>query len=1045
MSSWSGAGLGACLIKPDGYRRAAFGRSILVAAIVVTSALAESPALAQTAANPIEILFIGNSFTHGRYPPALNYNAGPGNGTGSNSVHDLLCPSLNAQGACTSGAGAVGAVTPTSANTPGGSLSGQLSYLQAHPSAQFTEPGPFSGVAGVFLQFTKEAGLHYDVSLISVSSATLSGYLANAGSEAGDLALITNPKYSQVVMQDQSFRPLPATITVNGQSVPTRGNPAGFQSGVTGLVNAISSADAAAGKADAAITLEETQPLASYGYTSSNPNAPIFGSSTAAQNGGNPAFAPYVGASNPIAQMGSDLHNAYTNAASTYNAANPTGSHVGVALSGDAWVSAINLGIAVQNPYLANNPANQVNLWDSNPLTACCTTPIGYHPSAYGAYLDALSLFYKITGIDPIMLDSETNPNNPLFLSSAAHALGISATDAQLLAIAAADTIRAGGPVSSFELQVGTIWASLGGSGGLVKDGPGLVTLTALNTYTGATTINGGVLAVNGSIASSSLTSVNNGGALTGSGTVGNTTINSGGLFAPGNGTAASSIAVAGNLAFQSGALYLVQLNQTTASFANVTGTATLGGAAVNAVFAGGSVAKQYTILSAAGGVTGSFGSLSTNLPRNVQTTLSYDTNHAFLNLNLNFAASGGLSGNQQAVGNALGNFFSRNGSIPLVYSTLTPGNLAQASGETATGSQQATFNAMTQFMGIITDPLIDGRGSVAGPATGAPAFAEESDRANATAYAVNRRQLSAAERDAYAMLTKAPPRDGYDPRWSVWAAGFGGSQTTDGNTALGSNNTTSSIYGTAVGADYRFSSFTTAGFALAGGATSFSVNNSGTGRSDLFQAGAFIRHDVGSAYISGAVAYGWQDITTDRVVTIAGIDRLHAEFNANAWSGRLEGGYRFVAPWAGGVGFTPYAAGQFSTFDLPGYAEQVISGAGTFALAYGSNGVTDSRSELGIRTDKSFAMENSVLTLRGRLAWVHDYNPDRSIAATFQALPGASFVVGGAAQASDAALTTASIERKWSNGFSLAGTFEGEFSNVTRSYAGKGVVRYAW
>ena len=52
---------------------------------------------------------------------------------------------------------------------------------------------------------------------------------------------------------------------------------------------------------------------------------------------------------------------------------------------------------------------------------------------------------------------------------------------------------------------------------------------------------------------------------------------------------------------------------------------------------------------------------------------------------------------------------------------------------------------------------------------------------------------------------------------------------------------------------------------------------------------------------------------------------------------------------------------------------------------------------------------------------------------------------MGDAAQASDAALTTASIERKWTSGFSLAGTFEGEFSNVTRSYAGNGVVRYAW
>jgi len=66
-------------------------------------------------------------------------------------------------------------------------------------------------------------------------------------------------------------------------------------------------------------------------------------------------------------------------------------------------------------------------------------------------------------------------------------------------------------------------------------------------------------------------------------------------------------------------------------------------------------------------------------------------------------------------------------------------------------------------------------------------------------------------------------------------------------------------------------------------------------------------------------------------------------------------------------------------------------------------------------------------------------------VAATFQALPGASFVVNGAAQARFSALTTASAEVKWLNGWSAAATFEGEFSDVTRSYAGKGVVRYSW
>src|SRR6202035_2276571 len=224
-----------------------------------------------------------------------------------------------------------------------------------------------------------------------------------------------------------------------------------------------------------------------------------------------------------------------------------------------------------------------------------------------------------------------------------------------------------------------------------------------------------------------------------------------------------------------------------------------------------------------------------------------------------------------------------------------------------------------------------------------------------------------------------------------------------------------------------------------------FSVDGLGSGHSDLFQAGAFVKHSAGAAYISGALAYGWQDVTTNRTVTIAGIDQLQARFNANAWSGRVEGGYRFVAPVIGGVGITPYAAGQSTTFDLPSYAEQAIVGSNSFALGYGAKDVTDTRSELGIRTDKSWAMPDSIFTLRGRFAWAHDFDPDRNIAATFQALPGASFVVKGAAQAPDSALTTASAEMKWMNGWSAAATFEGEFSNVTRSYAGKGVVRYAW
>lgn len=587
-----------------------------------------------------------------------------------------------------------------------------------------------------------------------------------------------------------------------------------------------------------------------------------------------------------------------------------------------------------------------------------------------------------------------------------------------------------------------TFGNAIGGSGLVSKQGTGTLTLSGTNTYTGGTTVNAGVLVVNGSIASSVLTAVSSGATLSGIGTAGNTVINSGGTLAAGDGFAGTSLNVTGSLAFQSGAIYMVQINPATSSFTEVTGTATLGGTTVKAIYANGSyVAKQYTIVTA-GSVSGTFGSVvDTNLPTNFHTTLSYDPTHAYLNLVLNFVPpGGGLRGNQNGVGNAIVGYFNTNGGIPLVYSGLTPAGLTQASGETATGSQQTTFNAMTQFMSIMTDPFTPGRGD----GVHAPAYAEDNVAANA--YASSGKPRSKNERDAYAAIySKAPLRSNYDPRWSVWAAGFGGAQTTDGNLAAGSNTSTSRIFGMAAGADYILSPNTVAGFALAGGGTSFSVVNGGSGRSDLFQAGAFVRHTIGAAYVSGALAYGWQDVTTDRTVTIAGVDRLRAQFNANAYSGRLEGGYRIVTPWIGGIGLTPYAAGQFTTFDLPAYAESVVSGTNTFALAYGSKSVTDSRSELGIRADKSWAMPNAILTLRGRAAWAHDFNPDHAINSAFQALPGASFTVNGARQASESALTTASLQMKWMNGWSAAGTFEGEFSDVTRSYAGKGVVRYAW
>ena len=588
----------------------------------------------------------------------------------------------------------------------------------------------------------------------------------------------------------------------------------------------------------------------------------------------------------------------------------------------------------------------------------------------------------------------------------------------------------------------------------LQQIGSGALTLSGTNTYSGPTNVNAGTLMVNGSIAPSVLTTVNAGGTLGGSGVVGSTVINAGGLLAPGPVGTAGTMTVSGNLAFQSGALYVVQVNPTTASSTNVSGTASLAGT-VAAIFTPGSfLERSYTILTAGGGRSGTFADLATSgLPADFVARLTYPGNTAVLNLTAELvpeptptpptAPPFNFTVNQLNVGHAIDNFFNNGGALPPAFASLfglagnnIPIALDQVSGEAATGAQTAAFQLGNQFLNLMLDPFVDGRCSVG--RTDYPAYPTLGSRPECD---IGRPKPA----QAYAsMYNKAPPAPApvYEPRWSVWGGGYGGGNNTSGDpVVIGSHDLSARTAGFAGGFDYRLAPNSVVGFAIAGGGTNWSLSQGlGGGRSDAFQAGVYGATRWGAAYLAADFAFTNHWMSTDRFA-FAG-DRLTADFNAQSYGGRLESGYHFETPY---VGVTPYAAIQAQSFHTPSYSEIGTIPDG-FALAFGSRDATDTRSELGARFDRALVVyPNAVLTLRARVAWAHDWVSDPTLMPVFQSLPGASFIVNGAIPAANSALASAGAELRFANGISLLAKFDGDFASHSSTYAGTGTIRYSW
>jgi subtilase-type serine protease len=220
-------------------------------------------------------------------------------------------------------------------------------------------------------------------------------------------------------------------------------------------------------------------------------------------------------------------------------------------------------------------------------------------------------------------------------------------------------------PIFAVDTQgYNSVWSNnIQGTGGFSKAGEGILILTGNNTYTGDTTITGGVLRVDGSIATSDLT-VSSQATLQGIGTVGNTEVS--GTLAAGN--SVGTLTVQGNLSLLDGARYQFEIDENQNSdLVVVSGTASIdNGAVFDLVAADGVYLNQIYPLFDAGMLSGTFQNLHTQ--------------YTFIDLNF------------QTVGNDLGMIVERN-NVPMAAYAQTNNQRAVAQAIDAQSSGDEPYN----------------------------------------------------------------------------------------------------------------------------------------------------------------------------------------------------------------------------------------------------------------------------------------------------------------------------------------------------------------
>ena len=249
---------------------------------------------------------------------------------------------------------------------------------------------------------------------------------------------------------------------------------------------------------------------------------------------------------------------------------------------------------------------------------------------------------------------------------------------------------------------------------------------------------------------------------------------------------------------------------------------------------------------------------------------------------------------------------------------------------------------------------------------------------------------------------------------------------------------------GLAGGLDYQFAPDLLAGFAIGGSSSNFSVRDRITsGHLEGAHFGGYGVKTWGSLYAAGALSFStFRNSTTRSIVGIGPTETATGSFGSNLLSGRFEVGCeagirlgsrsrrlrpcRFAQLWQNG--FT-------ETNPVP------VGAADPLGLSYGSTERHLAADILGRPVRYPFrvsAMAWCCRPTRGCRGCTNS-SPIARSTPTFIALPGAAFTVDGPRAASDAARIEAGAKLAIRPNAWLFASFDGEFSDRSQSYAGKG------